>query len=305
MRRRRREHVARVEGARDLGQAVALVRELVRRVDTELVRREHQQPVVRADEQPPVGGGDGDRAAISADAGVDDREVHADRLVARRVAQDERALEDGLRLDAVRDVDDAHVGRDARDHPVTRPDEVVLQPEVGEEGDDGHGADFIRSRTAATSPARSCVAASAATRRPHARATRLVSGPIVTAGSRATDRRRRRGPPSRTRARRRPRPAVPASGAGCGTAARSPRRARRSGPGGRLRRRRRAPGLRVAGTRAAGRPGTTRAARTPARCRAARSASAVPGPTAATAGRLRPRAASSSAPFGLVTITQS
>ena len=37
----------------------------------------------------------------------------------------------------------------------------------------------------------------------------------------------------------------------------------------------------------------------------ARNASAVPGPTAAIAGRLRPRAAISSAPFGLVTISQS
>ena len=183
MRRRRREDVSRVEGSRHLRQAVALGRKLVRRGDAELVRGEHQQAVVGTDEQPPVLRRDRDRATIAADAGVDDGEVHADRLVARRVPQNDRALEHRLRLDAVRDVDDAHLGRDACDHAVTGADEIVLQPEIGEERDDGHRADFIRSETAATRPARSCVGASATTRRPASPAIRVVSGPIVTAGA--------------------------------------------------------------------------------------------------------------------------
>ena len=113
MRGRRREDVARVKGARDVGQAVALVDELVRDVDLELLRREDQQAVVGADEHAPVNGAHGDRAAFAADARIDDREVHADRHVDGRVAQHERALEHRLRLDAVRDVDHARVRRDA------------------------------------------------------------------------------------------------------------------------------------------------------------------------------------------------
>ncbi len=134
----RREHVARVKGAGDLGQAIALVLERVHRHDAELVGGERQQPVVRPDEQPAVGGLHGDRSAIASDVGIDDGEVHADRHVAGRVAQDERALEDGLRRDAVRHVDHAGVGRDPGDHSVTGADKVVLQPEVGQERDHGH-----------------------------------------------------------------------------------------------------------------------------------------------------------------------
>src|SRR5262249_59794039 len=63
---------------------------------------------------------------------------------------------------------------------------AVLRAEVGEEGDVGvhRAATSWRARsTAATRPSRSCVSASTATLRPTERATRLVSGPIVTAGA--------------------------------------------------------------------------------------------------------------------------
>ena len=44
----------------------------------------------------------------------------------QRVGQRERSLEDGLRRDAVRDVDDLDVGRNPLHHTMTRADEVVL-----------------------------------------------------------------------------------------------------------------------------------------------------------------------------------
>ena len=80
MRGRRREDVARVEGARDLGQAVARVGQLVRGVDAELVGGEHEQAVVGPDEQAPV---DASRRAtarrLPPTSGIDDGEVHAGR----------------------------------------------------------------------------------------------------------------------------------------------------------------------------------------------------------------------------------
>src|SRR4029079_18622145 len=84
------------------------------------------------------------RPARSADAGIDDGEMDAERHVGERVREHQRALEDAARPDAVRDVDDAGVGCDARDHPVAGADEVVLQPEVAEEGDDH----YCRTRSA-------------------------------------------------------------------------------------------------------------------------------------------------------------
>ena len=101
--------------------------------------------------------------------------------------EDERALEHLRRRDPVRDVDDARVGRDARDHAVARADEVVLQPEVGEEADH-HGVESTaprarserrrRGRRGRSSPPRR------APRRPPRAAARVVSGPIETAGAR-------------------------------------------------------------------------------------------------------------------------
>ena len=156
MRCGRREHVACVERARDVGQPVARLGELVRGFDPELVGREHQEAVVGTDERPAVARADRDRVTGAADVWIHDREVHADRHVRNRVAQYERALEHRLRRDSVRDVDHARLGGDAGDHAVARADELVLEPEVGEEGDHRHRVDFIRSATAPTSPSRSC-----------------------------------------------------------------------------------------------------------------------------------------------------
>src|SRR5436189_6444197 len=127
--------------------------------------------------------------------------------VRRRVRQDECALENLLRRDPVCHVDDLHVGRDRFDHAVASSDEVVLEPEVAQEGEEhaaerttvatggatgicsssGIGRRWKRAyelakSTASTKPSRSWVRASPATRRPAAVAAAVVSGPIETAG---------------------------------------------------------------------------------------------------------------------------
>src|SRR6185503_2770217 len=153
------------------------------------VRRRQEQPVVGADEEAAVTGSQRKRPPMAADARVDDREVDADGHVRKRVAQHERALQDLLRRDAVRDVDDLRVRRDRLDHPVAGADEVVLKPEVGKERDHhGPGAYDVRAagaarETASIKPSRSCRRASAMTSTPAASATRVVSGPIETAGN--------------------------------------------------------------------------------------------------------------------------
>ena len=102
----RREEVAAVEGARDRLERVLRVRELVRRGDPRPVGGRDQQPVVRADEEPSLLVAQRERAARAADTGVDDRQVDADGHVGERAREHERALEDLLRRDPVRDVDD-------------------------------------------------------------------------------------------------------------------------------------------------------------------------------------------------------
>ena len=53
---------------------------------------QREQPVVGPDEDAVLlGGAHGDRAALAADLGVDDREVHAGREVGQRAAQHQRA----------------------------------------------------------------------------------------------------------------------------------------------------------------------------------------------------------------------
>ena len=92
----------------------------------------------------------GERTAAATYAGIDDGEMDAGRHERKRVRQHERPLEHMTRPDPVRDVDHASVGSDRCDHAVARADEVVLQPEVGQEGDD-HGVE----RNASTRPSRS------------------------------------------------------------------------------------------------------------------------------------------------------
>ena len=152
-------------------------------LDSGVVGRKQQEPVVGADERATVARSNRDSPAVPADIGIDDGEMHPDGQVRNRVAEDDRALEHRLGRDPVRDVDHPDLGSDPGDHAVAGADELVLQAEVGEECDHRHPWDSIRSRTAPTRPSRSCVAASTATVSPTERATREVSGPIVTAGA--------------------------------------------------------------------------------------------------------------------------
>ena len=136
VRGRRREDVAPVERRRDRLERVLAVRDLVRGLDpAELLRGRHEQPVVGADVEAAVAAAEGDRPAIAPDARVDDREVHALGEVRERVREHDRPLQHAVRLDPVRDVDDLDLGRDPLHHAVARADEVVLEPEVGQERD--------------------------------------------------------------------------------------------------------------------------------------------------------------------------
>jgi hypothetical protein len=180
MRRSRREDVASVEGARYGGQHVVLVRDLDGLLDAaEAVRCHEEKAVVRPDVGPTVGAAESDGLAVGPDARVDDRDVDPDGHVGQRVREHERALKDVLRRNAVRDVDHVRVRRNALDHAAARAHEVVLETEVGQEGDEP--ARDAASLTAATRPSRSCVSASAATGMPSFLASADVTGPMDTA----------------------------------------------------------------------------------------------------------------------------
>ena len=149
-----------------------------------------------------------------------------DGHVRQRARQHEGSLHHRLRRDPVRDVDHARPGRDPLDHAVTHADEVVLEPEVGEEADD-HAEPSLRRRAEGFHDRRDEAVGVVRLRlgddaRPPRRGRpRVVSGPIEHRGQRerqATERpggRRRRqddevaveaGGSSRTRAvERRPR----------------------------------------------------------------------------------------------------
>ena len=239
------------------------------------------------------------RTAPAADARIDDGEVHALRHVRERVRERKRALQDPAGPHAVREVDDLDAGRDALHHAVAGADEVVLQSEVAEERDHG------RERTTSSRPSTSCDSATPTTSRPRPSATAAVCGPIATTGmrasvaanARAAERRgeenevafgRRLGAKldravERDEDRRRARPRAGAARPRPRRAARGPAEAPRAAP----------PASRPPGR---DRPGG----------RAQRRASAVAGPIAARcAGGAASRRASSAAPFGLVTTTQS
>ena len=115
--------------------------ELVRGLDpAQALGRRQEQAVVGADEEAAVAAPQRERAPAGTHSRIDDGQVDAGRHVRERVRQRQRALEHRLRRDPVRDVDDLGVRRDPLHHAVADADEVVGQPEVGQEGDD-HGGD--------------------------------------------------------------------------------------------------------------------------------------------------------------------
>ena len=124
----------------DRVECIGRVRELAHLRDTRPLRRREQKAVVGPDEHAPVGVGDRQWPPGAAHARIDDGEVDPHGHVRERAREDEGALQHLGGWDAVRHVDHPSVRRDPRDHAVAGPDEVVLEPEVGEEADDHSAA---------------------------------------------------------------------------------------------------------------------------------------------------------------------
>ena len=176
----RGEEIASVERARDRLERVLRVHELVRLGDpAELLRGRDQQAVVGPHVQPTLTIAQRQRAARAPDPGIDDGEVYAGRHERQRVRERQRALENSLRCDAVRDVDDLRVRGDAFHHTVAGADEVVLQSEIRQERNEARHA-----AAESTRPCTSCDSASATISTPAACAAAVVSGPIEAAGPR-------------------------------------------------------------------------------------------------------------------------
>ena len=135
-----------------------------------------------------VGVSKGERTAVAADPRIDNCQMDTDRHVRQRVRQHERALQDGLGRDAVGDIDDLGPRGDPLDHAVTRSDEVVLETEVGEKHDE-HDPSLRAARSIAGNLSNSLdepldIVRDGLTEDVYraARAARVVSGPIETAG---------------------------------------------------------------------------------------------------------------------------
>ena len=152
--------------------------------------------------------------APAADPRVNHGQVHALREVRERVREHDRALQHAVPLDPVGDVEDLDLGRDHLHHAVAGADEIVLEAEVAQEGDQHVSATLTNPRPRRGRPDR----AYRPRRRPGDRATRRRES------SGARSRRpgcRRRAPrttsqPTPTQPRRdRPRAARPAEPAGC------------------------------------------------------------------------------------------
>ena len=239
------------------------VRELVRRLDpAQPLGCGDEQAVVGADVEPSVAAAQRDGAAVAADLRVDDREVDADRHVRQGVGQRGRAFDDRLRPDPVGHVDHLRARRDALDDAVADADEVVLEPEVGEEGDQ-HAATLAGCRF---DRGEQRVGVGPLRFRGDQRVRRPSPRPPSAARSQRSPRRspspRAPAPRSLTRRPPRPRPeSAPAGAPASGRARRSRRRARRRGDGARLRQRPAEHGRRAAAARAGGRPGSPRRGR--------------------------------------------
>src|SRR5919202_2796595 len=148
VRRHRREDVATVEGVRDGVDVIALVGEHYHlRNATQSLSSRGEQAVIRPDQQGPALRPQRERPPIRTNSRIDDREV--DRViwhVASRVLQD---LRPGLDLESrhlVSKIHDRYPGRDAQHHTLARADEVVGEPEVGEEADGPHAGKYKADR---------------------------------------------------------------------------------------------------------------------------------------------------------------
>ena len=156
----------------------AKLSELVRLGDpAQLLGGRNQQPVVGPDVNAPVCVAQRQRPPCATDPRIHDGEVDSLGHERQRVREGQGPLQDGLRRDAVSDVDDLHLRCNPLHHTVAGADEVVLQAEVRQERNEARHA-----AAESTRPATLCVSASATTVSPAPSAAAVVCGPIVIAG---------------------------------------------------------------------------------------------------------------------------
>jgi hypothetical protein len=104
------------------------------------VEAEPEEPVVGADEVV-AARLHGDRSPGRADTGIDDRQVHrAAREEAPRRLEEQGGPSEVLRRHGVGQVDEPRPGVDPEQHSLEGADVRVIEPEVGEQGDDAAGA---------------------------------------------------------------------------------------------------------------------------------------------------------------------
>ena len=112
------------------------------------IEAEPEHPVVRADEVV-AAGRDGEGPARAADPGIHDREMHCPR---RKESPGRREQEGRaphvLGRHRVREIDEPRLRIDREEDALDRPDVSVVEPEVGEEGDDAARAAGARSAAA-------------------------------------------------------------------------------------------------------------------------------------------------------------
>ena len=109
-----------------------------------------QQPVVGTHVDPPTLVLERHGPAIGADPRIDYGEMNSHRHVRNRVSERQRSVKKAPRFDAVRDVDDLDIGGNPLDHTVAGTDEVVLETEVGQKGDEAKAHALSHSRRFAT-----------------------------------------------------------------------------------------------------------------------------------------------------------
>ena len=137
MRGDRREEVARVERPRDVLEVVARVRQAARRLDAVAVGGEHQQAVVGPDEDAARRpSGSRRRGGSLPTPGIDDREMDAP-AAGTEPRERARARPACTACGAIPCVTSMICAsrRDPLHHAAADADEVVLQPEVGQERD--------------------------------------------------------------------------------------------------------------------------------------------------------------------------
>src|SRR5215831_19734740 len=145
MRRRRREHIASVEGLAHLRQAIGGSLDRDRGPRTFLERKREQTVVWTYEVM--AGGRERESAPGAAHARIDYRQMNgAGRKEAPGGFDGEGSFQDIVRRDVVSQVDDARVWGNAKDHPLQDSGEGVAKTEIGRQRDDRRRHLVWRSR---------------------------------------------------------------------------------------------------------------------------------------------------------------